>query len=856
MSTRRKDRWYSIEGQRRIHRSALESSKGPRQLLSLVVLLSLTLIAMNQVSDPKRVGRVAAAVGLLPSTQDPSSALPTNDSVPDSLLGQPSQAEDREMVSWTLLSSNPNVELAAQILAKLLRTAPPGLASQLGQQFLIDPDTGLPSKDGDEKKQRELTEWLSAAKDQLNRWSESTDSMSSEHAVLIALWEFLDRFSESESREDGEWLIALELALERTLLKQFADNTPWRSSERNALIRSTLRAVMLGEAFAQGRLVPEILPAIAVPQLMGDTPALRGRAVRISGSVALMDQPASLSIEDPRVNHYGVLWLRPDDGSNQPIIIHVPKSLNIPIDQLKKEDPIIVSGIVTKRRAYASNRGGDIAPVLIAAHIQSFAASDRANPVRLTDEQKRIAQRWQAPRGVAMWIPPADFTGARQRIEQRIGARAQELKSHLEPFSFDEPESPDTLTHDPLVQTTLASLNQVTDDLRLIARADWKMLDTSAMQLKMIRGWITQVRAIPIEKEPFPGWQWKELYACTLQPFSDEQPSPQWLILTQHVPASWLEGTTLRQPAVAVGLAYDSKRSSSSKVLISPSVQWRHEEGDVATSLSPQLPLGWKSLLDRGWNLNWIDTLEGLQGKPMTARESEAFYNLLRCSEQPLDAADNQAGQVLSIMETIQRAESRKTKRNNEPKNTYSSGYRAAGVVHVRRVQRIDVSDPEGQQWLGGDHYYQLDGFADIGNSRITVRYDETDEPIVFEKEFPITLVAVQVPNELLVDAADAIPGEAQAWYPRTRIAVDGWFYRMWRFKTTQVSEATNDKESQMGPMLVVDRFETAPARTVSGASNWSPTAISAITTTVGILGGLWIFWRIRQGVRRPRARI
>ncbi|MFN9985949.1 MAG: hypothetical protein ACK52S_10390, partial [Pirellula sp.] len=66
MAPRRRERWYSIEGQRRNHETAMQSSHGPRRLISLVVLLVLTLIMIQQVSDPRRVARVAGAVGLLP----------------------------------------------------------------------------------------------------------------------------------------------------------------------------------------------------------------------------------------------------------------------------------------------------------------------------------------------------------------------------------------------------------------------------------------------------------------------------------------------------------------------------------------------------------------------------------------------------------------------------------------------------------------------------------------------------------------------------------------------------------------------------------------------------------------------
>ncbi|MBU6239472.1 MAG: hypothetical protein KGQ51_16740 [Planctomycetes bacterium] len=895
MSARRRERWYSMEGQRRIHRSALESTKGPRHLISLVVLLALTLIAMRQVSDPKRVGRVASAVGLLPSGKTASDTLSSEqEKVPENAISpQPihsnektdgSQAqEDPKLAAtkaWILVSSSPDIESQAQILSRLLDAAPANLVSNLAFEYLIAKSSEIPMMELNENEVKERTAWLGDSKKQILRWTELSESLSRDHSLLTNLWKLFDRLSEPIAEEDlappelKDSFKAFQLALDRALLNQFADNTPWRSSDRVPLMRTTQRAVSIGEAVKDGTLVPEALPSVAIPQLMGDTDSLRGRTVRIAGQIALVDQAASLTVADPRISDYGVLWLRPDDGSNQPIIVHVPKSLAIPDEELAKDRSVIVSGIVAKRRAYASNRGGEIAPVVVAAHIQAF---DPAAPIAfagLTEEQRKSASIWQQPLPVKRWTPPADISGALERIEQRIGPRIKPIEALVAEQSLDDPNFVEALACDQAVQATLDGLQRVTDEVQLAADPTGQGRRLKDSRIRECRGLITQVRRVPIEKEPFPGWPWKEVYVCSLEPHPADEPNSSCMIMTQHVPSQWLRTSELRQPVIARGLAFDVANAKAKTLLISPAVQWREEAtaassdstatvGD-STSYAPTLPAGWTALLKRGWNLDWIDTIEGLQGKPMTARESQAFYSMLGCSKQPFDAAqiagletpkgkETANNQTLSVMQSIQRAETRKSKRDAPGQDAASSGYRVKGVAEVRRVQRVDVRNPQEQQWLGADHYYQLDGFADIGNSRITIRYDESVEPIVFEKEFPVTLVALKVPDSLLVDAADAIPGEAQAWYPRTRVSVSGWFYRMWRFKTTQVSEATNNKEAQQGPLLVIDRFDDPPARQVSGASNTSPQWIAITTLAIGIVGGLWILRQVRQELQSGR---
>lgn len=861
----------------------METSKGPRHLISLVVLLALVLIGMRQVSDPKRVERVATAVGLMHPDHSASRRMEEDaqDGQPDAdSLAAVSSFGEKEWISWTLLTPDPKLETQAQILSHLLESAPASLLSHLTYEHLIAPDSKIPDiptqesiSTHDEERQREQAQWLVTSKDQVIRWTELSDSLSPEHPILSDLSKFLERMSERsgapmnlESEETRDSFHAFRLALDRSVLRQFADNTPWRSSDRIPLMRTTQRAVAIGEAIARGELAPEILPAIAVPQLTGDTESLRGKGVRISGRIVLVDQNASMTTEDPRIREYAVLWLRPDDGSNQPIIIHVPTSLGISPEAMKKDLSIRVSGLVAKRRAYASNRGGEIAPVIIASHLQPIASDGRIETTQFSDEQRMIAKLWRQSRPIAPWRPPVDIGGAIARIQQRIGSRSEPLHARIEGLAGNDLDAIDAMARDELVQSTLDGLHRVIDDVQLIAKSNRPRWETDGAQIRSFQGIVTEVRRVAIEKEPFPGWPWKELFVCLLEPMPDDRDGNACAVITQHVPSQWLLAKNLRQPAIATGPAFHAIGDRPGIVMITPLIQWRDATIDASAEstisanklpISPTLPAGWNALLQRGWNLDWIDAIEGLQGKSMTSRESQAFYSLLRCSQPPLetgplDAEPPDADQVLNIMQSIQRAESRKSKRESPQSDTASAGYRVKGIAEVRRVQRVDVRNADEQAWLGSDHYYQLDGFADIGNTRITIRFEQMDEPIVFEKEFPVTLVALKVPDSLLIDAGDTVPGEAQAWYPRSRTTVSGWFYRMWRFKTAQVSEATNDREAQQGPLLVIDRFDPAPAREILGASNVSAPWVTGATTAIGIAGGLWILYQIRRGLQ-PR---
>ncbi|MFN9916676.1 MAG: hypothetical protein ACK53L_29070, partial [Pirellulaceae bacterium] len=184
----------------------METSKGPRHLISLVVLLALVLSGMRPVSVPNRVERVATAVGLMHPDHSASRRIEedTQDGQPDAdSLAAVSSFGEKEWISWTLLTPDPKLETQAQILSHLLESAPASLLSHLTYEHLIAPDSKIPDiptqesiSTHDEERQREQAQWLVTSKDQVIRWTELSDSLSPEHPILSDLSKFLERMSE------------------------------------------------------------------------------------------------------------------------------------------------------------------------------------------------------------------------------------------------------------------------------------------------------------------------------------------------------------------------------------------------------------------------------------------------------------------------------------------------------------------------------------------------------------------------------------------------------------------------------------------------------------------------------------
>ncbi|MBM3963751.1 MAG: hypothetical protein FJ308_01605 [Planctomycetes bacterium] len=987
MAPRRRERWYSIEGQRRNHESAKQSSHGPRRLISLVILLVLTLMMIQQVSDPRRVAKVAGAVGLLPNetiasplTQSSTGSIANG--VADS--GRPSASGPPEMLSiWKLAngkSSNPNIkanensgelensvehfgdgptdeqlqdlflfhgdpaiQLQSEILESLLVSSSSGLLFQLcrsefgaSAKVKSSSTSSLEAGAGDSKSQLDTVhgdvgaEWFQSAQSKLTRWIELSDSKSLEHGILVELSRTFERWGELRDDSNGSgasgdggassmaaptadsmsrFQRAFQLALDRRLLYTFSDNTPWKSNERWPLTRTTQRAVALHEAIKAGWILPEMVPSTSIPQLVSLTDELRGKGVRISGTIKLVDREAEVGVSGGQEITYGVVWLQPDDLSNQPVVVHVPDAIHSPHTLMAKDTPVTVTGLLTKRRAYASARGGEIAPVIVAADLRSPMLAGTPAPT-LSSLQQSIAKAIASPTS-GSWQPPIDYEGPKQLIVEKLGSRLDTIVA----MSRSSDATDLSRVRDYAVSENtigiLLGLERFQEEIEILTQrgpVSLPPMEPSDHQpshpqkrLRRIQGIVRSVVPVPIEQPPFPGLEWKQLYAVTvLSPPSqfdaamaanDVSEGSTTIAITKEVPSYWLQSNAIGQPCELIGLLLTpvvDLPANAPHTMLCSGLRWCESEsvafhdfsvkesGSLGGSSAVQgngrdqrLPLGWQMLLQRGWDLSWLDRLESLQGQSMTSKESKAFYTMIAASRVPsqvskptevspsgLEAPNKALDEVssanpseqLAMMPLIRRAEGTKKRRGVPTEALHSVGLRTQATVQVRRVQRIEVDDPRWQPILGSTHYFQIDGLADIGRNKIEINYGEGNEPVVFQREFPITLVAATVPSWLLVDSGDADPSSSQSWYPRMRTDVEGWFYRMWKYKTTQVSIATNDTQFQQGPMVVVDRIELGKPLDATNSNPRATTSWSTIVTTLAgfaIIG--WIAWKLQR---------
>jgi len=872
------------------------------------VLLVLVLIMIQQVSDPKKVGKVAGAVGLLPqSTQNnatqnnppqSNTASPSNPSGASSVLAPQSPTDlpkstdlpseqvpdglSTAVEALGLASPDPDVERQSQVLEVLLKNLPDGVKATLADRLFGILDQRAPQSPDPTASDRQagLKLWSSDAQRSILRWIDLSDSTTADHTMLTEVRESLERWTQLEPLAGFQR--SLQLAMDRALMSDLADNTPWKTTERLALARLLVRASDLSRQFDTSIRI-DAVPTIAIPQLLSQTDTLRGRCFRTLGTIGRIDQPSSMELADGRKLNYSVFWLRPEDLSDQPINVYVPEGVAA-ARELQVGDSLHVAGLIAKRRAYASKRGGEIAPVLIATGLLLDDASEPQGPSLANNGQSLVISKELARlRNPIPWIPPVDRQIPLDLVERALSGHLGKI-----PFGSSETNDVDSLAKNTSVLASLATVLKFQNEIDTVVSGDNSaMLAVAPNPLEfqgqgLLGAWHGQVieaRTIRIDPNLMPGLGWKEVYALKL--------APNLQVIAKDVPALWLSASALNQPICVQGLGLISMEKESQpqggnprvpQVVVASRVAWQSHRSATGSStaqqasgLQPELSAGWSALLRSNWDLAFCDAIELLQGQSLTSKDTRPFYTLLAASNEP-QSQETQA-RAYSVMEWIRRTESMKSNKSLVREQQRSVGERIDARVQIRRIQRVDVRNAQSQAWLGSNHYFQLDGLADIGPSRIEVKYGKDYEPIAYEREFPITLVATKLPAWLLSDPTTLISSSdlsqetidldsasSIAWTTKIRVDVSGYAYRIWRFRTPQVSAVTQDTGYQQAPMLVVDRWNLPEGPLVSDSLESDRASVpsnmwsigSILTTLLGLLAIAWFAYRM-NATAKPR---
>ena len=890
MSRHKRARWYSLDGQSQSRSTAYARSSGTRRIVSLIILLALVLALIQQTSDTKKVEQVATAIGLLPN--------PNQGSDPhafDGIYHEPTPVPNLDNREWiyesvALETAIQEVQIYRLIWETLLKRASPSAVASLAQRLFAK--TVEPSEeDSSTSKLSELQSWFADSQILLSQWS----TIETQNAEAL----FLDGQAKDEQTKDEKakldespiprftvWLNnheelfgtgdvgvvldesdkvlrGLKLALDSKLLEGVFDCEPWWPKERISLVRTWQRLGLLRDLLANNQTSLDSIPKVNVPQIVSESHSIRGRPIRLEGTIVKLDRKQSIEKSGFGQWSYQDVWLRPNDASNQPVCVSVPISNVDNNTKIEEGTQVVVCGFFIKRIAYASERGAEVGPVILAAYVGPRNARSNPPEVPWIEFSATLIRKGPA------WSPPVDYMTPFAILRKSFATILQELNESLLQTGFHG-------SNISMVLKPLLELERLSPEVDLLTKSqpNWPIADNSA--LERLSGLVTKVERLRVDRQVVPTLEHSFVYRCQIQSneavtASTTQDISEYTVVCMSVPSAWLmpDGSPLveiRQPCRLRGV---SLKGSDTNFVWARNIEWRKsvvDDADVAqlsAGLIPQLSSPERFLLNHGSDLGWRDLIHEMQTepiKPLSQREYEPFFALLRLANEAPYVSDNiatetknQPRKITDLLESL-----RQTKKGA----ANSALERVSMNMRVVRISSIRVVDPVQVSLLGTNRYYQLDVMADVGDRSYEIKTDK--DPVVYYKEYPVTCVSISIPSWL--QESDRAQGAAshagndaetgtqveQVWYPRMKASGSGWFYRFWSYKTQEITQSMGPGKRQVGPLVVMDSLDRTAAIADDRVSFVNQMANRA-SAVIGVLGVIGIWWYVRKRTKRGK---
>jgi hypothetical protein len=866
MPSKRTPKWYDAHSQGGSRRAVLHQSNPGRTLVSLVLLLGLVLLLLQQLSDTNKVAEIGEAIGLFEKKQASRDEASTSGESSPQAMESPSEAV--QIYQSLLMRSNDDMSSREQLIWThyLSRLSPEEHA--LLARFWLAPKTKLDSA--------EIAPLFETAEQAIQGWvdritenrsakqptsDETLDSTAPDLEALKNILANIRQWQETQFSERDPHT-AFRRALDKTLLGRFLDNQNWMSKEQLVALRTWARIRELRSAVENEFLNPLQVPAVELSQLMGgDNDNYRGVPLRFRGTIAAADERTGrLQSQEWDGVVYRVWWMKPSEASSQPVAVYVPVELEPSKYEKDQKSELEILGFFTKRKAYASSRGADIAPVVFAAYV---AKAD--GPLRRTfgPYSAWLAEHRQA----ANWRPPVDFKTPLTLIQSSITSNA--ILSKMAEDNLGDRELTNAFAlllvakkHEPEMQT-LATAGQ-----------DWDVTDK--LVLRKVNGWVNHIKVLNVKSlrdvglntellEVLARESLDKVYELTVQ-IRRENPNHIDKLFATNIPETWIslirgDALNFKQPVEAVG--FQPKDDASKEVkgkpswLVSSQVAWKLQTDDPSSlsELIPNLTDVDRFLLEQGWDLANRDIMQRLQSpaQPISRQEEVGLFSLMRIASETRDSlADDARFKATTVAQIVKSSLSASSKSKPRPTLLWIEGN-----VRVVRVTRIAIDLPVQQAVLGKDHYFQLDCFAEIGN--MTFEIPTETEPIIYAGEYPITCVAIELPSWLAayqgidiepsgagIGSNDAFGSEtinADIFFPRVRGKLSGWFYRFWSYRTQEMTDRLGVKHRQVTPLIVISDLQ------ISRLDDSPPSQrlLSTIAWFFGLatIGAVW--WVVRS---------
>lgn len=373
--------------------------------------------------------------------------------------------------------------------------------------------------------------------------------------------------------------------------------------------------------------------------------------------------------------------------------------------------------------------------------------------------------------------------------------------------------------------------------------------------VKLWQGWVVGCDIVPLADQQAEWMGQKQVYRLQVKLPEAGDTQESYSLFVAQAPSQWLQQVDLRQPfqAAVIDLSDHELRSAANakepnenegdttdtaqtgetktgdnlfgKIGVAASIRWVLTEARDLQSMSPPIPSDWRRLALLGSDLTWIDLARSRQKLDLTVADRNSFYQLLRAGSkfetpqvnEPLGPVEWTA---INGPELLARDQNQWVGRAIVVKG------------RIARISKVAIESQLSREMAGSEFYYEMDGFIRIEGKRIVIpppqnaTEDELSggrtEDLVYENEFPMTVVALELPDFLKEGEVDEKGVQHQSWNSQRWVDVRGVFFRNWSYRSEYVSRG-NSKERQMAPLIVATNIKTTvmSSDTTTSPGNW-----------------------------------
>ena len=297
-------------------------------------------------------------------------------------------------------------------------------------------------------------------------------------------------------------------------------------------------------------------------------------------------------------------------------------------------------------------------------------------------------------------------------------------------------------------------------------------------------------------------------------------------IITSRIPKNAKPGDQIR----VTGVLLTPKIGSETATIASGTVGW-FAKRDMSE--------GERLLEEKHFNLTLLAGLADRNRLPLMPQDGDAFYSMLNSAHQ---LTDQQA------LPKAKRADPVTFLRDGT--DTIAEWVRME--IEGVQITRVAVTNPQRQNQLGSDHYYQVDAIGDLGAVVVKVERDDGKEPVEFKTRYPVSIAIRELPEFLRSEISKESQFDGAIVRPlRGKLAVTGFFFRLWSYQSEfmQQKGGTN----QFGPLLIassIENLEPAGHQSIGVERIGSAAALVIISSILGI----W-FWLRKTGLEDLEAK-